>query len=1219
MKFINFAFLILAFIFVSCSQGPGKTNVKISLAAISGSEKFPGGLYLYGKNKSIPDMGFARKVNADDTLELELENGDWGFVVMGWDGSQYYEGNAFCDAMAKKLDGAEVSLSLEATRANCSPRYINGTNELYNGFYSLKIHTCAGIRDHIANGEPIPSNLKCDGSMDIFDGGMKSFKVYLAEYMPEKGESFSSESRCLATTSSTTPESVNLPLGSDQIQTAVVIKGYSDANCGTEVKGYVFRKGLRFPEDNFNAAAALDSTTKTVNLYAHAELCNEAQKAASPFAATSGGKNLICTPDQFANINNYPTENFILGADIDMSGLNTISSTFSGNFDGQNYRLYDGKHPIFQEVSASGSDIRIKNLVIDNFQISYNFEPSTNTLGILANQSYPSGGKLEITNLYFNSNNEIEISVPNDGTIGTNTYLGGLIGDVQVQSSGKLEVRDIKMNGLVRAYDDHIRVGGMFGRFKNTSGEKPKVESSRVGTSSEKMMIQGYEKIGGIAGQMQDAEVVQKTAVFAKLKGKDYVGGIVGDALHGTEIRDAKTEVEYLPLESINSRVGGIIGGIPGNDKSVSINGVLSSITVNDPGTTIKLDQLGGILGAYRDTSAGLTNSVRIHNSKAFMNSTIDGAYHGGIIGKVELDVSPASGGVEISNSVSMGRILVSEVADVNNSKRGGLVGYAKYINIKRSISDMKLVEGHSRAGGAIGIGEFDIITESQIEGSVKCHINGGPYCGGVVGESLSGTGKYSNLITNVDVKLVNKLGFSNTGLVAGYYYDDNSSLISNSIVMGSIEDSGSSLDYIYCRGAFGNCLDIEEFSSILSSDSGGCSPLTGPFDDTIDGPFCRLTFELQWEKYGKGILANPSLGYESGEGEYLAGNWGQPFEIHSAAEWNEIKDDAFLVQQTFKLMDDLDFISGLFEPIGSISNPFSGRIIPNGKTLKRINFTAGNDNAGIFNATGNGASIGWYNDPLKIFDMTIDCTSQLNCGVIGQAQDTNLFVVVKDGDVYGTGDNYGGLVGLGVERISINNSGYEGKVHGNSKVGGLVGFLSNGGSGGDHLIKNSFVRAKLIQADGGSSYSGGFVGLINLNNEELEIENSYLKFINTGIDNFKGDIAGLLMGGMNSGYKLKNVFANTKYLSLASGTTLYKGAWNLGSATDNGRSYTLVEPVARGYSVSSTAMDPNFPLVSREADLNTDMYRRDGGGSEWYQDVNGEVYLAWEKALGLK
>lgn len=1219
MKLFKFAFLLLSLILVSCSQGSGKTNVKISLAAISGSENFPGGLFLYGKNKSIPEMGFARKVNADDSLELELENGDWGFVVMGWDGSNFYEGNSFCDAMERKLDGAEVSLSFEATRAKCSPRFINGTDELYNGFYSLKIHTCAGIQEYISSGQPIPSSFKCDGSMDIFNGGMKSFKVFLAEYMPEKGESFSSESRCLTTVGSETPASVNIPLGSEKIKTAVVIKGYSDTSCHSEVKKYIFRDGIRFAEDHLNAAAVLDSTTKTVNLFAHADLCNEGQKNSSPFAASSDTDNdsiddthLICTPNQFQYINIYPADSFILGADIDMSGVTKIANTFEGNFDGQNFKLYDGVHPIFQEVSANSSDIKIENLVIDNFQISYGFAPSTNTLGILANQSFPGGGKTEITNITVNSNNKIEISVPDGGTISTTTYLGGLVGHVQTSSGGKFEAREIAINGLVKAHDQQVVVGGVFGILKAGAGESPKIESSRVGSSSQRMMIQGYQKVGGIAGQIHDAEVVQKTIVLANLKGKDYVGGIVGDALDNTQISDVKTDIIYLPLSTTNSRVGGVVGGIAG-DFSVSIEGVVSNFTVPTPTDPLtKVDKLGGIVGHRMDNTAS-ANSLRIMNSKTFVDFHVDGQEHGGFIG-YHYNNSGISG--EILNSVALGRMLESSRSAGNNTK-GGFAGFARFLDVKRSVSLMDTISGDSYIGGGIGEVVAASISEAKIDSNLECLKSSADiYCGGLIGfnDNTVGYLAHSDLMVKAEINISNfdidgngGCSAQKCGGVVGYN-SSNANLAFNKLYIEDLNILDQQGDIVNLNDGAGDVSAGTHIDNLQADGDTTCNgSLLGKFDNSHGiFPSCGLLFEKQWRTYGFA-------------GEYLAGNWIEPFKIHSAAEWNEIKDDAFLVQQTFKLMDDLDFISGLFEPIGSISNPFSGRIIPNGKTLKRINFTAGNDNAGIFNATGNGASIGWYNDPLKIFDMTIDCTSQLNCGVIGQAQDTNLFVVVKDGDVYGTGDNYGGLVGLGVERISINNSGYEGKVHGNSKVGGLVGFLSNGGSGGDHLIKNSFVRAKLIQADGGSSYSGGFVGLINLNNEELEIENSYLKFINTGIDNFKGDIAGLLMGGMNSGYKLKNVFANTKYLSLASGTTLYKGAWNLGSATDNGRSYTLVEPVARGYSVSSTAMDPNFPLVSREADLNTDMYRRDGGGSEWYQDVNGEVYLAWEKALGLK
>ena len=581
MKEINFLYLFILLIFASCSQGPEKTSVKISVAAITGSANFPGGLFLFGENTK-DNVRISKRVPANDVLELELKNGDWSFALVGWDGSQFYEGRNYCDFSngAVKLEGSNIDLNFEASSVKCALKWINGTNQNSVDFYSLNIHTCSGIREHLVIGDIIPSGLRCDGSSEVFNGGAKYFSVSMGEFDPVSGVNFSSRSRCLPVTNAEAISNVKLPFGSALLAPGIVVNSYKDANCTNLDKSYTFKSGLWKMGDNSEAVAVLDGTAQKINVYTHTDICNQGQKSNSPYAASAGTNHLICTPTQFFNISSNPTHSFELGSDIDMSGVSSIPD-FSGVLEGNDKTLFNGNQPVFVTVSSGTNQVEIEDLNLRNFNLLDIGSPTDNAFGILAHSLVSSSNTIRIQNIEIDKTSSVELS---STSLGASTYLGGLAG--LVNASSQIEIRDIRSFANVRAEDTFVKVGGLFGKVNgNGSSNNIRVEDSQVGSSSHRAIVFGRQNVGGLIGQLFDADISQGVKIYTSISGVTNIGGIVGDAQEGSYIRDTYVDTIFLPVTSLSAtNVGGVIGSISG-DKNVYLSGISSKFFVPSPGS----------------------------------------------------------------------------------------------------------------------------------------------------------------------------------------------------------------------------------------------------------------------------------------------------------------------------------------------------------------------------------------------------------------------------------------------------------------------------------------------------------------------------------------------------------------------------------------------------------------------------------------------------------
>lgn len=150
----------------------------------------------------------------------------------------------------------------------------------------------------------------------------------------------------------------------------------------------------------------------------------------------------------------------------------------------------------------------------------------------------------------------------------------------------------------------------------------------------EEGVIVGYDgnesNIGGFAGRMQGT--VENCVNHGTVKGKNYVGGIVGsrdNAMGACVIKDCTFDGS---VTATGEQVGGIIGGAYVN--SSAPNGVRVAVTGNEAsGKVTGKNYVGGIMGAdyYVNQNWG-SGSFKLNKFSGKVKAT-DGDYVGGVIG----------------------------------------------------------------------------------------------------------------------------------------------------------------------------------------------------------------------------------------------------------------------------------------------------------------------------------------------------------------------------------------------------------------------------------------------------------------------------------------------------------------------------------------------------------------------------------------------------------
>lgn len=1230
MKLLLFFILIFS---IGCAKKEAQTKLTVSISAITGSALFPGGLVVAGKSNT--GKSFVRKVPANDILELNLPNGSWSFSAIGWDGPAIFEGDSFCDLQSNiTLEGFEVALSFATTKAKCTSPFFGGTQvaDTTNGFFPLQFNSCIGLEKHLLEegSQAAEPGGDCDGGHGPLPGEAVSFTIEIPDVMNLNGSPTNLGTSLLSScqdgaSSGQLNTSLRIPFGSSVFGLPFIIKSHSSAGCSGTINTYVYKDGLSQPADLSRGGATPDpgGAPARIGLYLHEDMCVGNQLTNSPFAAGSAVMGfLVCTPAQFVQIatdnSTLHTATYILGADIDLTSATPQGGEayiedypFGGSLIGNGFNIINGDRAIFDVIdgaAAPNDRVIIGDFNINNFTISTAGGAAQN-IGILANEiNFTVSGEFEIEKIDITNSSLTVANTSHTGGIGA---LAGFINS----STSPIAIRDNLSFATISSTTGSggQAIGGLVGR---TAGQEIRFDKNSIGIHpndlsnlTNRVSITGSSDIGGLIGYADQVSIGHRNLVFADITGETRVGGLIGKAYPSAgmiQIQDTMSDIVFTPSTTA-SMIGGAIGSVIENSP-VHLEGITSNLKINP--VPITINNIGGIIGENNVTNG--SSGIQIRNSKSKYNVTANGEAYGGFIGKLS---APTIGTENIISSVSSGSFN-SNTASAVNQKRGGIAGNANNLMAKFIIVQQVTISGHTQLGGAFGYTFNDTtLREADITATILSQkaTNTELYIGGIVGSHVvsSGIDKLQNIKLNADISLTSTSNNCATTSKCGVFVGTNVNNTANGMngivwEVNLTEDIAGTPTSIVsppiCGNSSNNCTALTHYSNAEEGfSSTSCVNLT-----TVSRPFiykgseCHTLFESKWFDFG----------YNATDGYYLAGGSLEPFPISNPDVWNDIGDNALLMGKTFSLTDNIDFASASYAgpgniiPMGSVANPFTGKIIPNGYTLSNIIHTG----SGIFPLIENGAQIGLEHDPLKVDNMDLTCNIS-SCGFIGVARQGRLSININDSIVGQdpSRGNIGGIIGEIYDTnnsamVYLRNSSFTGTVSGDTSVGGLVGSLNLASASLD--IDESFVSLNLIS---GSSSVGGLLGSA-IASSSLWITDSYVLIDPTnthpGDDFVAATASGGIIGSNNTGSSVDNVFID---MSAADLNPNFR-AITAGATNPAGSSYIVTglnSFTAGGWTPTETVAN-YVDLIDTTAIVVDDQ-------SGFTLDSNAKVRLYWE------
>lgn len=377
-------------------------------------------------------------------------------------------------------------------------------------------------------------------------------------------------------------------------------------------------------------------------------------------------------------------------------------------------------------------------------------------------------------NVVFNGN--INIAQPTNKGTGSNANnsqdgvvrnVGGVFGDMTSGASFATGA-NIKVNGTITVADtiNEVRnIGGVAGRTKDVAFSG----TFEVGVN---IVVPKAYNVGGFIGSnsgivnvLSDNTTIR---IGAHLSGAHDVGGFVGNNRSGAILmlganiyRSTRYEdplsinvLDSAQISALNDNVGGIVGG---NDDGATLTIVKGDIQnaghigvrKNADGSDTVSDAVGGIVGSNKGTLAtgggiGAYKALTINNS----GTVIGRNYVGGVFGLLH-------GGSVAGTFTNIGDVTGEYFV-------GGSIGYVSYAATITALGneDTKFengaIAGYTASGDALTAGD----TAAQGVGTVK----GKAYVGGSIGIMLG------KIVGNANAKVV----FTSSGIVdasdvAGY------------------------------------------------------------------------------------------------------------------------------------------------------------------------------------------------------------------------------------------------------------------------------------------------------------------------------------------------------------------------------------------------------------------------------------------------------------------
>ncbi len=614
--------------------------------------------------------------------------------------------------------------------------------------------------------------------------------------------------------------------------------------------------------------------------------------------------------------------------------------------------------------------------------------------------------------------------------------------------------------------------------------------------SVKKGFVQGNREVGGLFGHTLASEF-DSLSFQGKVVGRNQVGGLAG--ILNSDITNSFTDVDIV---AYGSYVGGFAGKTQGENTNVYSKG---SITLAET--------------SYSYGASSITTLTKKYRSEI-----------GGLVGRNEGYITFCHSSVNINGR---GKTFESE-------EIGGLVG----INVNSIMYSYATgnVSGNTEVGGLVGWNEtlsnpgdygYGYIEHAYAWGSVMADSN----AAGLVGLN-SGSIHYAYSIGKVTA--INKVDALATGNVDSSYWNmETSGVTSSEMGVGltseqmthlssfdgwgdckiavdeefcTLEDEiltetrdGGSIRY--CKKSVWGNADGKTFPTftmynnsfkelvLVAAPTASAKWTEEPVVSVVNAddvvPFGRWTNFNTENAAGDSIYYGYQIGYKAGKDTV----WGafshvavpNALTISSYDELQKIgHHEAYPLSGHYTLTADIDGSGKLFDPIGSMNEPFTGTFEGKNHVIKNltINKPLG-DNVGLFSAL----------SYARLTDLTFENAKVNGSWLVGVAAGRVQNSYVKNVVSYNgsvVGDTYvGGVFGHLNGNDHVSQVGATGSVTGVELVGGVAGELYGG------LLQQAF-SASIIK---GLFYVGGIIG----HNWEGRIQESYSASIIKGRESLGG------------------------------------------------------------------------------------------------------------------
>lgn len=300
-------------------------------------------------------------------------------------------------------------------------------------------------------------------------------------------------------------------------------------------------------------------------------------------------ENEISSIDDLKAINDDTTGfarkyRYKLTTDIDASSITSqnpiITGEFSGEINGNGYKIHNLNTPLIENLTGSITNIKIEDVTINNNRID--------NLGAISKTA---------------KNARVSDVTLNNVTVNGRNKTSALIGAATNTNINNVTATNVNLRG-----NDYI--GTLTGELTNGNIENIELDS---------ITVDGQHSLSAMIGSAKGSYMNKITATNINVTGTGFYGGSLVGRIYSTTVSNVIASGELTITKTSN---GGVIGVM--RDKS-TLENVYGNVVVNRPQNNDNRDQNAGLVGAFEAGKGTIKNSVSMANVASDVYKVISG------------------------------------------------------------------------------------------------------------------------------------------------------------------------------------------------------------------------------------------------------------------------------------------------------------------------------------------------------------------------------------------------------------------------------------------------------------------------------------------------------------------------------------------------------------------------------------------------------------------